>query len=48
MTGAPAPAAGAGYVSQGTGWRVGFPVSVLNLFIRLGGGLLRWKLLGWW
>ena len=39
---------GAGYVSQGTWWRVGFLVSLLNLLIWLGGGMLWWKLLGWW
>lgn len=39
---------GAGYVSQGTWWRVGFLVSLCNLFIWLGLGMLWWKLLGWW
>jgi DASS family divalent anion:Na+ symporter len=39
---------GAGYVPQGTWWRVGFLVSVANLGIWLGGGMVWWKLLGWW
>ena len=39
---------GAGYVPQGTWWRVGFVVSLVNLAIWLGGGLAWWKLLGWW
>lgn len=39
---------GAGYVSQGTWWRIGFIVSVLNIVIWLGVGMLWWKLLGWW
>jgi DASS family divalent anion:Na+ symporter len=39
---------GAGYVSQGTWWKVGFLVSLVNLVLWLGLGLLWWKLLGWW
>jgi divalent anion:Na+ symporter, DASS family len=39
---------GAGYVRQGTWWRVGFVVSLVNLAIWLGGGLAWWRLLGWW
>ncbi len=39
---------GAGYVTQGTWWRIGFLVSLLNVVIWLGVGLLWWKLLGWW
>jgi divalent anion:Na+ symporter, DASS family len=39
---------GAGYVTQGTWWRVGFAVSLVNLVIWLGAGMLWWKLLGWW
>jgi DASS family divalent anion:Na+ symporter len=39
---------GAGYVSQGLWWRIGFLVSLLNVAIWIGGGLLWWKLLGWW
>ena len=39
---------GAGYVSQGTWWRVGAVISVMNVVIWLGVGLLWWKLLGWW
>lgn len=39
---------GAGYVSQGTWWRIGFIVSLLNIVIWLGVGMAWWKLLGWW
>jgi DASS family divalent anion:Na+ symporter len=39
---------GAGYLSQGAWWRIGFLVSLLNLVIWLGVGMLWWKLLGWW
>jgi divalent anion:Na+ symporter, DASS family len=39
---------GAGYVSQGTWWKVGFLISLVNLGLWLGLGLLWWKLLGWW
>ena len=39
---------GAGYVSQRTWWKIGFLLSLVNLALWLGGGLLWWKLLGWW
>ena len=39
---------GTGYVSMGTWWRIGFLVSLVNLALWLGVGLLWWKLLGWW
>jgi DASS family divalent anion:Na+ symporter len=39
---------GAGYVTQTTWWRVGFFVMAFQLLVWLGGGLLWWKLLGWW
>jgi len=39
---------GAGYVPQGTWWRIGFLISLLNIVIWLGVGMLWWKLLGWW
>jgi divalent anion:Na+ symporter, DASS family len=39
---------GSGYVSQNTWWRVGAIISVLNLVIWLGVGMIWWKLLGWW
>ncbi|HEV8357796.1 MAG TPA: DASS family sodium-coupled anion symporter [Gemmatimonadales bacterium] len=39
---------GAGYLSQGTWWRIGFLVSLVNLVIWLGLGMLWWKVLGWW
>lgn len=39
---------GTGYVSQGTWWKVGFLISLVNIALWLGVGLLWWKLLGWW
>jgi DASS family divalent anion:Na+ symporter len=39
---------GAGYVTQGKWWRIGFLVSLLNIAIWLGAGMLWWKILGWW
>lgn len=47
--GAPAPIFfGAGYVDQGTWWKVGFMVSVVNLIIWVGLGSIWWKVLGLW
>jgi DASS family divalent anion:Na+ symporter len=37
---------GAGYVSQGDWWRLGFIISVINIVIWLGIGPLWWKLIG--
>ena len=39
---------GTGYVSQKTWWKVGFLLSLVNVAIWLGVGLVWWKLLGWW
>jgi DASS family divalent anion:Na+ symporter len=39
---------GAGYVDQGTWWKYGFAVSVINLTIWTGIGLPWWKYLGLW
>jgi DASS family divalent anion:Na+ symporter len=39
---------GAGYVPQGTWWRIGLIISLLNIVIWLGVGMAWWKLLGWW
>jgi DASS family divalent anion:Na+ symporter len=39
---------GAGYVTQGEWWRVGFLISVLNIVIWLGIGMWWWKLVGIW
>jgi DASS family divalent anion:Na+ symporter len=39
---------GTGYVSQRTWWKVGFLLSLVNIALWLGGGLLWWKLLRWW
>ncbi len=39
---------GSGYVTQGQWWRIGFLVSLLQLAIWLGVGMLWWKLIGWW
>jgi DASS family divalent anion:Na+ symporter len=45
----PAPIVfGAGYVSQGEWWRVGFLLSLVHLAIWLPIGFLWWKLLGLW
>jgi len=39
---------GSGYVSQKTWWRLGLTVSLPNILIWGGLGLLWWKLLHWW
>jgi divalent anion:Na+ symporter, DASS family len=39
---------GAGYVSQGEWWKIGFLVSVLHLVIWIGIGGIWWKILGLW
>jgi len=39
---------GTGYVSMGTWWRIGFLISLVNLALWLGVGMLWWKLLRWW
>ncbi|MDQ6830083.1 MAG: anion permease [Gemmatimonadota bacterium] len=39
---------GAGYVSQGKWWRVGFIISLAQVTLWLGIGMLWWKILGWW
>ena len=39
---------GAGYVTQGTWWRVGFLVSLVQITLWLGVGMVWWKVLGWW
>ncbi|MDR3562534.1 MAG: anion permease [Negativicutes bacterium] len=39
---------GAGYIDQGTWWRLGFILSVVNLIIWVGLGSLWWKVLGLW
>lgn len=39
---------GAGYVSQGEWWKVGFGVSAINLIIWIGVGGAWWKVLGLW
>lgn len=39
---------GTGYVSHRAWWKVGFLISLVNVALWLGGGLLWWKLLGWW
>lgn len=46
---APAPIYfGAGYISQGTWWKLGFWVSIINIIIWVGLGSLWWKILGLW
>lgn len=39
---------GAGYVEQGTWWKLGFIISVINMVIWVGVGSLWWKVLGLW
>ena len=39
---------GPGYLSQGEWWRIGFIVSVVNVIIWLGAGLVWWKAIGLW
>jgi DASS family divalent anion:Na+ symporter len=39
---------GPGYVTQATWWRLGFLLSLVNLVIWLGIGLVWWKVLGLW
>lgn len=39
---------GAGYVDQGTWWKLGFVVSVLHIIIWVGIGGVWWKVLGYW
>jgi DASS family divalent anion:Na+ symporter len=38
----------AGYVKQGEWWRIGFLISLLNLALWLGVGMLWWKAIGLW
>lgn len=39
---------GAGYVDQGTWWKLGFVVSIINIVIWVGIGSMWWKVLGLW
>lgn len=39
---------GAGYVKQGTWWKLGFLISIMNLIIWVGIGLVWWRLIGFW
>ena len=39
---------GAGYVTQGQWWKLGFLCSVINIIIWIGIGSLWWKMLGIW
>lgn len=39
---------GSGYVEQGTWWKLGFLVSIINLIIWVGIGSIWWKILGLW
>jgi DASS family divalent anion:Na+ symporter len=39
---------GVGYLDQSTWWRIGFLLSIVNLVIWLGIGMLWWKLIGYW
>ena len=47
--GAPAPIVfGAGYVDQGTWWKLGFYTSIINLFVWVVLGGIWWKAIGLW
>ena len=37
-----------GYLSQGEWWRIGLIISVVNVFIWLGAGMVWWKAIGLW
>jgi DASS family divalent anion:Na+ symporter len=39
---------GSGYVDQGTWWKLGFIISVVNMLVWVGLGPLWWKVLGLW
>lgn len=39
---------GSGYIPQGTWWRIGFIMSIINLIIFIGIGGVWWKFLGLW
>lgn len=39
---------GAGYIPQGTWWKLGFVISVINLLIFIGFGSVWWKVAGLW
>lgn len=39
---------GAGYIPQGTWWKIGFIMSVVNIIIFIGLGGVWWKILGLW
>jgi len=39
---------GAGYITQGRWWKIGFMVSAINLVIWIGLGSMWWKVLGLW
>ena len=39
---------GSGYVDQGTWWKLGFVISVINMIIWVGIGSFWWKVLGLW
>jgi DASS family divalent anion:Na+ symporter len=39
---------GAGYIPQGTWWKIGFVMSIINLIIFIGIGSIWWKAAGLW
>jgi len=39
---------GAGYVDQGTWWKLGFVISIVNMILWVGVGSIWWKVLGLW
>jgi len=39
---------GAGYLSQGAWWRIGFLAATVNAIVWMAAGVVWWKILGWW
>jgi DASS family divalent anion:Na+ symporter len=39
---------GSGYIPQGTWWKLGFIISLVNLVVFIGFGSFWWKLVGLW
>lgn len=39
---------GSGYIPQGTWWKIGFVLSVINLIVFIGFGAIWWKVVGLW
>ena len=39
---------GSGYIPQGTWWKLGFIISLVNLVVFIGFGAFWWKIVGLW